>query len=136
MGAYCAGLILLALLAGQDIKEKKISVDKLLVFACMAVLYRIFIKQFFWQEILGCMIPGTILLLLSWVTKEGIGYGDGMAVIVLGLWTGGWFALHVMGLGIMLCGMYAVICLVRKKRDAIPFIPFLLAGMEVALIYA
>lgn len=136
MGAYCMGLIILAVLAAQDIKEKKISVDKLIVFIVMAVLYRIFIKQFSWQEILGCIIPGSILLLLSRVTREGIGYGDGMTVLVLGLWTGGWFALHVMGIGIILSGIYAAVCLVRKKRDAIPFVPFLLAGMEVALIYA
>lgn len=136
MEAYCAGLIFLAVLAAQDIKEKKISVNKLLVFAFMAVLYRLFMKQIFWQEILECMIPGAMLLLLSQATKEGIGYGDGITVIVLGLWTGGWFAFHVMAIGIILSGIYAVIQLVRKKRDAIPFIPFLLAGMEVALIYA
>lgn len=130
------GLIFLAVLAAQDIKEKKISVDKLIVFAVMAVLYRICIKQFFWQEILGAVIPGGILLLLSGATKEGIGYGDGMAVLVLGLWTGGWFAFHVMGIGIIFSGIYAAVCLVRRKREAFPFVPFLLAGMEVALIYA
>ncbi len=136
MIAYCAGLLLLAVLAAQDIREKKISVDKLLIFGFMAVLYQIFTKQFCWQEILGGVVPGCMLLLISWATKENIGYGDGMVVIVLGLWTGGWFAFHVLGIGILLTGIYAVISLIRKKRDVIPFIPFLLAGMEVALIYA
>ncbi len=136
MAAYCVGLIFLAVLAAQDIREKKISVDKLLFFAFMAVWYRIFAKQFFCREIFGCIVPGGLLLLLSKATGESIGYGDGVAVIVLGLWTGGWFALRVMGTGIMLSGIYAVFCLIRKKRDIIPFIPFLLAGMEVTLIHA
>lgn len=136
MEAYCAGLVLLAILAAEDIREKKISVDKLLVFALLAVGYRIFMKECCCQEILGAIFPGIMLLLLSRATKESIGYGDGMAVIVLGLWTGGWFAFQVLGIGILLTGIYAVWSLIRKKRGVIPFIPFLLAGMEVALFYA
>ena len=135
MGAYCAGLLFLAVLSAQDIREKRISVYKLLIFAFMAVIYRIIIRQFYWQEILGDVLPGCMLLLLSKMTKEEIGYGDGMTVIVLGLWLGGWFIFHVLCIGIVLSGIYAVICLMKGKRDAIPLIPFLLAGMEVALIY-
>ena len=136
MGADCAGLLFLAVLAKEDIREKKISVNKLVWFALIAAMYRILIRQFTWQEIAGCLIPGGMLLLLSWITKESIGYGDGMAVMVLGLWLGGWFTLQVLGIGIILSGIYAGIRLARRKKDAIPFIPFLLAGMEVALIYA
>lgn len=136
MGAYCISLIFLAVLAAQDIKERKISVDKLIIFAFLAVVFRIVTNQFFWQEMLGCLVPGGMLLLMSRATKENVGYGDGMAVIVLGLWTGGWFAFRVMEIGIVLTGIYAAGRLIRKRRDAIPFMPFLLAGMEVALIYA
>ena len=81
------------------------------------------------------MMPGGILLLLSLITKESIGYGDGMTVIVLGLWTGGWFAFHVFCIGILLAGICAVFYLIKGKKDTIPLIPFLLIGMEVALIY-
>lgn len=135
MAAYCAGLVLLAMLAAEDIRERKISVNKLLIFALLAVVYRIFMKEFWWQEILGAVSPGIMLLLLSWSTNESIGYGDGMTVVVLGLWMGGWFTLQILGIGILLTGIYAVWRVIRKKRGVIPFVPFLLAGMEVALIY-
>lgn len=135
MAAYCAGLVLLAMLAAEDIRERKISVNKLLIFALLAVCYRIFMKELWWQEILGAVSPGIMLLLLSWSTNESIGYGDGMTVVVLGLWMGGWFTLQILGIGILLTGIYAVWRVIRKKRGVIPFVPFLLAGMEVALIY-
>lgn len=136
MTAYCAGLVLLGVLAAEDIREKKISVDRLLIFALLAVVYRIFMKEFCCQKILEAIFPGIMLLMLSRATKEGVGYGDGITVIVLGLWTGGWFVLQVLGIGILLTGIYAVWSLIRKKRGVIPFIPFLLAGMEVVLFYA
>lgn len=135
MAAYCAGLVLLAMLAAEDIRERKISVNKLLIFALLAVVYRIFMKELWWQEILGAVSPGIMLLLLSWSTNESIGYGDGMTVVVLGLWMGGWFTLQILGIGILLTGIYAVWRIIRKKKGVIPFVPFLLAGMEVALIY-
>lgn len=135
MRTYLAGFLFLAVLAAQDLKEKKISTYKLVIFAILAIFYLVVTKQFFWQTILRDMIPGIILLLLSLLTKESIGYGDGLTVIVLGLWTGGWFAFHVFCIGTVLSGVCAVIYLIRGKKDTIPLIPFLLVGMEVALIY-
>ena len=94
MIVYLMGLLFLAVLAVQDIKEKKV------------------------------------------ITKENIGYGDGLTVIVLGLWTGIWFTFYVLCVGLMLSGFCAAVYLIKKKRETIPLIPFLLIGMEVVLIYA
>ncbi|MDE6964759.1 MAG: hypothetical protein K2P30_14175, partial [Lachnospiraceae bacterium] len=57
-------------------------------------------------------------------------------VLTLGLWTGGWFAFAVTAIGIMLSGIYGTFCLLKRKNDPIPFVPFLLLGMEVLLFYA
>lgn len=136
MAAYCAGLFLLAGLSAEDIKSREISVFKVLGSAGLAVLYRILSDQFSSQEIMGCLFPGALLLVLSFLTRESIGYGDGMAVIALGLWTGGWFTLAVVCTAIMLSGICGIICLVRRKKEMIPFTPLLLLGMEAVLFYA
>lgn len=136
MIAYLAGLLFLAVLAVQDIKEKKISVYKLLISAIMAIVYWLFKGQLCWQEILKSIIPGVTLLLLSVITKENIGYGDGLAVSVLGLWTGSLFVLSALCAALLFSGICAVIYLIKKKKEPIPFIPFLLIGMEVVLAYA
>lgn len=134
--SYGASLIFLARLAAGDIREKRISVCMVLFFALFAILYRIFTRQFLWNEIGGCLLPGGVLLLLAFLTKEAIGYGDGMTVLALGLWTGGWFALAVVCIGIMLSGGFGIICLLRRRTEPVPFVPFLLLGMEVMLLYA
>lgn len=133
---YCAGLFFLAVLAAEDIRKKEIPVLVILLFAFGAILFRVFFKHILWNEIVMSLIPGSLFLLLSLLTKESIGYGDGLTVLVLGLWTGGWFAALTAGMGIILSGIYGVFCLMFQKRGPIPFIPFLLFGMEVVLVYA
>lgn len=134
--SYCASLLFTAKLSVEDIKEKRISIYNILFFATSAVIYRVLTGQLLWKEIGICLIPGSILLLLALLTKESIGYGDGMAVLALGLWTNGWFALNVVCIGIVLSGIWGMVCLFMKKKEPIPFMPFLLIGMEVAFIFA
>ena len=134
--SYCASLLFLAELSAGDVREKKIAIYKVVLFAISAIFYRMIIGQFSWNEVRWGMFPGCILLLLAFFTKENIGYGDGITVLALGLWTGGWFTLAVVCIGVMLSGIWAMVCIFRKKTEPIPFIPFLLLGMEVALLYA
>ena len=133
--SYCAGLLFLAVLASEDIRRKEISVYKVIFSAGLSILNRIFSGQFLWHESMWGVIQG-LLILLAFCTRENIGYGDGAAIMVLGLWTGGWFTLAVLWVGIMMAGVFGVFCLIRKKKEPIPFIPFLLLGMEAALYYA
>lgn len=136
MAAHCGSLIFLAILAQEDMKKKEISVRKVFLFALCAILYRIGVGQLIWGEVVRCLIPGGMLILLSYLTRESIGYGDGTAVMALGLWMGGRFAVLSVCAGIMLSGIYGVSCLIRHRKEPIPFIPFLLLGMEAVLAYA
>ena len=134
MMAYCGGLFFLAGLAKEDIEEHMISIKKLLVFGMLALLYFWYKESFIWQELVRRVMPGLFLLFLSWISRESIGYGDGAAVIVLGLWTGVLFTLLTVCIGILAAGVWSMVCLIRKKTGPIPFIPFLLLGMEAALV--
>lgn len=134
--AYSISLLFLAGLTQEDIKTKELSIYKVVTFIFLGFLFRLATGQFTWNEISGCLFPGGVLLLLSFLTKERIGYGDGMTVAALGLWTGGWFTAFIVWVGIMLSGVWGGICLLRgKKEETIPFLPFLLLGMEVAFVY-
>ena len=133
MVAYCSGLFLLASLVKEDIKERKVSAKKILIFAIGAGIYIMLVEQPAWQEIGKRLLPGIGLLLLAFFTKESIGYGDGAAVLVLGLWTGAEFTLRTVCVGFILSGIYGGICILQKKTEPMPFVPFLLVGMEVVL---
>ena len=135
MIAYCISLFFLAGLSAEDIKEKKISIYCVFLFALSAICFQVLTRGFLWNDILWSLLPGSVLLLIGLLSKEAIGYGDGMCVLALGLWTGGWFTLAVVCIGIMLAGIWGIVCAIRRKKEPIPFVPFLLLGMEVALAY-
>ena len=134
--ALCAELLFLAELSAEDVREKKVSVYKVLVFTVLALIYRAFTNQLLWMEMIINLVPGGMMILLAILTKEGIGYGDGMTVMVLGLWTNVWFTTGVLCVAILLSGIFGSICLIVTKREVIPFVPFLLVGLEVMLFYA
>lgn len=136
MIAYVVCLLLLAVLAAEDIKEKKISIGIMLTALGFGLGYRIVFGAFYWKDIIADLLPGTVLILLSFLTKESIGYGDGLLVMILGLWMGMWSAMAITGTGMILAGLYGGFLLMKRKKDLIPFVPFLLMGMEVFLIYA
>lgn len=132
----CGALLFLAALAPEDIREKQISSKTIIISGLLAFICRLLAERG-WngREIVYSLIPGIFLLILSVVSKESIGIGDGMAVAVLGLWIGGGKTFMVLCVAWTLAGIFAVICLMKKKKEPIPFVPFLLFGMEVLLFY-
>lgn len=132
--AYSCSLFFLAVLAKEDIKEKQISVYKLLFFGVPAFLGFLWKKGFLWEELFRSLLPGILMLFLAYMSKESMGYGDGLTVMILGLWTGLRFTLAVLCVAILAAGIWGSICLLRKRTETIPFIPFLLLGMEVVLV--
>lgn len=132
----CAGLLLLAILTPEDIRKKTLSVNTIILFMFLAIIYRGLVGRLFSHEAIACLVPGGILLLLAVITRESIGFGDGMVVMVLGLWIGAWLTTIVVCIGTLFAGVYGVICIIKKRKDPIAFVPFLLLGMEVVLAYA
>lgn len=76
-------------------------------------------------------LPGMALLLLSLLTEKKVGSGDGLILILLGLYEGVECAVSVFCLGLFLQSLLAVGLLIFKKADkqtCIPFLPFLLVS--------
>lgn len=76
-------------------------------------------------------LPGVIALILSYITREQIGYGDGLLLFAMG----GCLGLRqvVMIVGIALGASFVVsvaLVLLRKagRNQKLPFVPFLLVG--------
>jgi polyferredoxin len=130
----CASLLFLAVMTEYDVKSGEIPVAGLLAGMAAAVWYFAAgrgdtLSLFF------AVLPGAVLLFLGLLTEEGIGYGDGMAALVLGLFLGGFWCVMVLSFGILLTGIFAMKRVFGKSREPIPLMPFLLAALEVVLIY-
>lgn len=132
---YCAALLFLGYLSYQDIKTKCVSARVIWISAGIAFLSVFLEKDCGVDKWMVRMIPGVLFILLAWMTRESIGYGDGAAVIVLGLWCGTYFCILTLCLGIFLSGIYALCRMAVGRTTPIPFLPFLLTAMEVILFY-
>ena len=83
------------------------------------------------------VFPGAALLFLSLLTEKKVGSGDGLIMILLGLYEGVECAVPVFCLGLFLQSLLAVGLLIFKKADkqtCIPFLPFLLASRLLLLL--
>ncbi len=88
-------------------------------------------------EVWVALLPGTMALLLAYATREQIGYGDGVLLLVMGS------CLGVSGVVIALLVALAGTCVVsimllvfRKvsRSSRIPFVPFLCMGSVATLL--
>ena len=128
-------LLMIGFLSQSDIRTKKLPVKILLIDGAIALLFCIICKDSSGYYILQSIGPGGVLLLFSKVTKESIGYGDGIAVMLIGLFGGTLFAAATVGVAFFLSGIYALFLVWKKRGDKIPFLPFLLFAMEVIWLY-
>ena len=91
-----------------------------------------------WTLLLFGLIPGSLCLLFAKISKEAMGYGDGLIICMMGVSLS---MQHLIGsclIGFVLAGVVALILLVfgkRKGKQEIPLVPFLLVGylLEVVL---
>lgn len=131
MWSNVAVLGMLAMCSTQDIKTKRIHVNPILAFGILGVLFHILWRIPSMESLLLGMVVGAVILLLSILTGGKIGAGDGVLLMVTGIYLGLEQNLQLFFWGLMLCGLWALglIVLQRSSRkDRIPFVPFLLAA--------
>ena len=127
-------LIMLALNARQDLKEREIFLHRTLSAAGAGLLWMaVLTTQPLWTSAMS-LLPGLILLGFAWVTAGKIGTGDGLAVLALGIWTGFEQTLYVVSGALLLLAAVSGCLLMRKSRiKSLPVLPFLLAADLVCL---
>lgn len=125
-------LIFLVVCSAQDIREKRLSVKVLVASGILFLGVSLIFEDISIEKRLHNILPGMIAFLLAFLTKEQVGYGDAACLIVLGtLVSAAALAEAVMG-GLILLSICSVILLTGKRADrntALPFLPFLSAGM-------
>ncbi len=129
--------IFLTVGAFWDIREKRISqvwmrLGLLVGLGCM--IYGCVTGQRGVMEILTACLPGALFLLISAVTHEQMGSGDGLALLVLGGLLGAkrvWFIWMISLGGVFLFGMMLLILKKGTGKTRIAFFPFLLLGYLV-----
>ena len=136
---WMVNAVMLAFCSIQDIREKEVSLWKLKIYGIQAAAVSIW-KLFSPKDDLPVLIfrlfagllPGIFLLILARITREAVGYGDGLVLLFIGLSLGFWECIGIFFaglLGVFLAAVLALLLFGRKKGLEIPFIPFLFTGL-------
>lgn len=124
-------ILLLTANAINDFKKREILLLPTIsygLFGCFILLSE---KHTSFFRSLLCLLPGFFLLAVGKASNGKVGYGDGILILVLGVWTGFLECLLTLTAGLLLASIWAAAALILKihnKKDTIPFIPFLLIG--------
>ncbi len=81
------------------------------------------------------LLPGIVILILACVTREQIGQGDGLIMLIIGSLLGLECSLIILWIGLMgSCVAGIGLLLIRRgnRKTRMPFIPFLLIGLLLA----
>ncbi len=138
---YGIAFCLVLLCAVFDIKKRVIPIRILIIGGmlglgiCLGQMYQTKQSAMDFMMTFGCsLLPGSFLLLLGFLTGEKVGYGDGLLLLVVGLFLGFYPCLLILCSSLVLLSLCALILLcLRKvnKSSRLPFVPFLAMGMGV-----
>lgn len=134
-----AGIIIfLILCAIQDIKEKQLSVKMLVLFGGLFFTWSFLFDTMPYEQRICGLLPGVAALFLAFLTKEQIGYGDAVCLLILGAVMTGGVILRAALAGLFLASACSIALLIGKKanrRTTLPFLPFLTAGVLWQMIF-
>lgn len=113
-----------------DIRKKELPATLLLTGLGVSLVYGVWNGE--GVRLLVGLLPGMLLILMGFLTREKVGYGDGAMVIVIGLVTGwpGCFLIYLIAqFGVLFWAAVLLVCKRADRNMKIPFAPFLTAGI-------
>ena len=128
-------LMVMAVISFVDIKRKQVSLAVLIPIGAVVLIWKVFQGTEMVAFLTG-LVPGVACLLLSYVTGESIGRGDGLVLCILGLLCGMKATLAVFGLALTFSAIWAIFLLILRRagrKTELPFLPCLSLGY---LVYA
>ena len=145
VGKWIAGIYLVQAVI-WDIRKKMVPIILIRLTFAAAILLQVAAAGLAWKEsafglreLCFSALPGGILLLIGYCTKEAVGYADGWSVLLLGLFVGGKAALCITMFAFLLSAVYALWLVVGKRQDKtarFAFLPHISAGFIMWLMAA
>ena len=119
--------MILAVQSYWDIKDKEIPVLVNLLGGIGGIVLSLLQRRSL-KEVLLALVPSLVCLLISFLTREAIGYGDGLLLSVVGMFVSYEVVLEIVFLAISFAGILALFLLVvchKRGKEKLAFVPFL-----------
>ena len=128
---------LLGLCSLEDMRHRHLTVIYILLFGIGGMILHMFAPVCSIYSILWGMLVGIALILISVMTRGSVGMGDGILLVVTGVYLGGYGNLELFMTGLMLsalCSLGLMLLKKKNRKEEIAFVPFLLLSYVVMLI--
>ncbi|MDO4322999.1 MAG: prepilin peptidase [Lachnospiraceae bacterium] len=115
-----------------DIRYRRIYGWSLILYCFMAIVGHVFDKRAGAADLAAGLLPGIICIVISWISRQSIGYGDSILVTICGISLGLMDCLQLLFTAFFLSGLYGLILIVVLKKSRkydMPFVPFLFLGV-------
>lgn len=120
----------------SDLKKKKILIPPVFVFFVSGALLSIFQgKADFISSLAGAAVGGMVLF-VAYITKEKIGFGDGLVLLSTGALLGVRLNVLMLLLGLFIAALKGIWILISRnggKNTEMPFVPYLIPGLTLSL---
>ena len=129
---------LLGICSVEDLKTKKVSACYLISFALLAVYLQVRHIHLSLPSVLGGAALGLVFLGITILRMDAMGLGDGLVLMVVGIFLGFRESVEVMVIAVFLTAIYALFLLIVRRKDKqteIAFIPFLFISFLLVWIY-
>lgn len=142
-------LFYLAAAAVRDIKQREVSIEAVICLSAAAILLKIAAAALqtegaaaspeeLFAGIAGGMLPGLFLSAAAYITRQAVGYGDGAALMVCGMYDGFQGSMLILTGALFFSAAAALYFVAVKKagfKKEIPFVPCLLFGYVIRLCF-
>ncbi len=126
----------LGIMSVEDIRKKGIKRLWLIGLGIVGLIFTIADAEALCVSFLLRFVPGVVFVLLAWATREQIGMGDALLILVMGWYLNAIELVDVCLLAFFIAGLVALVLLVvirKSKKFELPMVPFIFAGYVVML---
>ena len=124
----------LGIMSVEDIRKKGIKRLWLIGLGIVGLIFTIADAEVLCVSFLLRFVPGVVFVLLAWATREQIGMGDALLILVMGWYLNAIELVDVCLLAFFIAGLVALVLLVvikKSKKFELPMVPFIFAGYVV-----
>ncbi len=121
-----------------DLRERSIPVRLTVLYFLSAALGYALLRDCGLMFCLGGLLPGSICLLFSVLSRQMLGLGDSLLIMILGLSIGAKACISVLFLAFLgagIRGFFLLLCAAGERKSEIAFVPFLLAAVLILGIF-
>lgn len=135
--ANVAAMIIVGVQSIYDVKYLRVPKRMICLGIILSLLYLgygVYQVSVTWENVLLSWLPSIFFLMLAFITRNQMGYADGIALWMIGNFIGGTRTWKCLILALVFGGLYSICGILRGKiqwNSRYPFLPFLSMAVGV-----